>query len=587
MTGKNYIGVGLLLAVAVGVSIMHKSGRSPPPESTSAQPAAPANAIRISIANAATKQVWMRQAVSDFNKQSKSDKNLQVNGRPIFVENIQEVVDGKKSDYRSGTMVADTVSGKIKPTVLSPGDESWISVLKREWQALHGKAVTTGEAPVLVRTPLVIAMWQSRARALECWPTAGPNCTWERVRVLSTSADGWKLHGQPAWHKLKLGYGYTGESNSGTLSMVLTCMIGAKKITGLTVDDVNPGNGCGKMIAAIEKSKVHSGNRSGWLLDKLREGGPEYVDAIITNEAEVISFNRANGPRLREPLVAAYPQDGTLLFNQPYAILDGAPWVTPDQVEAAKVFRKFLLSAPLQEAVRSMGLRPADLATKLGSPFETANGVNPEARLAALELPDSLVINRVIEVWHKVRKHAVIVLVFDKSGSMSGNKISAAVAGARKFVTRMDLEDSLMWLPFDDKVYPGPLGRKSELGEKLLSDIGSTTAGGGTALYDTVLVALDTLEKQRAKFGDSVRYGIVVLSDGKDTNSQTSLTQLQARLRPSESDPTGIQIHTIAIGADADESVLKKLASSAHGRHWKGQTKDDMVKVYQNIATYY
>lgn len=587
MRNQQYIGAGLLLVVAVGVVAVHKPGSSPSAGPQAVQAAAPVNAIRISIANAATKQMWMHQAVREFNNRSPSDKALQVNGRSIFVEDIQEVVDGKKSDYRSGTMVADTVSGRIKPTVLSPGDESWISVLRREWQALHGKAVTTGEAPVLVRTPLVMAMWQSRARALECWPGAGPKCTWERIRALSTSADGWKLYGQPAWHKLKLGYGYAGESNSGTLSMVLMCMIGAQKATGLTVDDVKPENGCGNMIAAIEKSKVHSGNRSGWLLNKLRDGGPEYVDAIITNEAEVIAFNRDHGPRLREPLVAVYPQDGTLLFNHPYTILDGAPWVTSDQVEAAKVFRSYLLSAPLQEAVRSMGLRPADLATKLGAPFEAANGVNPEARLAALDLPDSMVIDRVIEVWHKVRKHAVIVLVFDKSGSMAGNKISAAVAGAREFVTRMDLDDRLMWLPFDNKVYPGALGRKSELGEKLLSDISSTTAGGGTTLYDTVLRALDTLEKERVRLGDSVRYGIVVLSDGQDTNSQMSLTQLQARLRPSESDPTGVQIHTIAIGADADEGVLRKIAGSAHGRFWKGQTKDDMVRVYQNIATYY
>ena len=587
MRNRQHIGAGLLLAVALGVFIVQKPGSSPSAGPQAVQAAAPQNAIRISIASATTKQVWMHQGVRDFNKQSAFDRDLQVNGRPIVVENIQEVVDGKKADYRSGTMVADTVSGRIKPTVLSPGDESWISVLRREWQALNGKAVTTEVAPVLVRTPLVIAMWQSRARALECWPNAGLDCTWERIRILSTSPDGWKLHGQPTWRKLKLGYGYAGESNSGTLSMVLMCMIGAKKTTGLTVDDVNSGNGCGKMIAAIENSKVHSGNRSGWLLDKLREGGPEYVDAIITNEAEVIAFNRDHGPRLREPLVAVYPQDGTLLFNQPYAILDGAPWVTQDQVEAAKIFRKFLLSGPLQQAVRSLGLRPADLSTKLASPFETANGVNPEARQVALELPDSLVINRVIEVWHKVRKHAVIILVFDKSGSMSGSKIGAAVAGATEFVTRMGLEDRLKWVPFDDKVYPGALGRKSELGEKLLSDISSTTAGGSTALYDAVLGAVDTLEKVRADLGDSVRYGIVVLSDGQDTNSRTSLTQLQARLRPTEGDPTGIQIHTIAIGTDADENVLRKIAGSAHGRFWKGQTREDMVKVYQNIATYY
>ena len=77
----------------------------------------------------------MRQAVRDFNTASASDKDLQVNAKRILVEDIQEEVDGKKADYRSGTMVADTVSGKIKPTVLSPGDESWMSVLKREWRS--------------------------------------------------------------------------------------------------------------------------------------------------------------------------------------------------------------------------------------------------------------------------------------------------------------------------------------------------------------------------------------------------------------------------------------------------------------------
>jgi Ca-activated chloride channel family protein len=364
-------------------------------------------------------------------------------------------------------------------------------------------------------------------------------------------------------------------------------MLGAKKSTGLSMDDVKPNNGCGQMIANMEKSKVHSGNRSGWLLEKLRDGGPEYLDAIITNETEVIAFNRDNGSHLREPLVAVYPQDGTLLFNHPFAILDGAPWVTPEQVEGAKIFRTFLLSGPVQEAVRNIGLRPANTGTKLGSPFDTASGVNPEAKLVALSLPDSLVINRVIEVWHKVRKHTVIALVFDKSGSMAGTKISAAIAGTKEFVARMGSEDRLMWLPFDDKVYPNPLGKKSELGETLLGNISGTTAGGGTALYDTILAAVNALEQERTKLGTSVRYGIVVLSDGQDTNSVTSLTQLQARLRPNESDPTGIQIHTVAIGKDADENVLKKIAGSAHGRYWKGQTKEDMLKVYQNIATHY
>jgi Ca-activated chloride channel family protein len=136
-------------------------------------------------------------------------------------------------------------------------------------------------------------------------------------------------------------------------------------------------------------------------------------------------------------------------------------------------------------------------------------------------------------------------------------------------------------------VYPAVDGAGSEVGEQLITAIGSTPASGGTALYDAILAAQGRLDEVRAERGDSVRYGIVVLSDGKDQNSQRSLSQLEAALRPHEADPTGIQIHTIAIGTDADENVLKKIAFAAHGRYWKGQTAEDIAKVYKAIATYY
>src|SRR2546422_10821422 len=40
-------------------------------------------------------------------------------------------------------------------------------------------------------------------------------------------------------------------------------------------------------------------------------------------------------------------------------------------------------------------------------------------------------------------------------------------------------------------------------------------------------------------------YGMVILSDGDDTSSRTTLTMVEARLRPQETDAHGLQIHTI------------------------------------------
>src|SRR5207248_9368730 len=198
--------------------------------------------------------------------------------------------------------------------------------------------------------PLVITMWESRARTLGCWPDVEERCTWEAVRTLATSPEGWGSVGQPAWRKFKFGYGYVGESNSGTLSGALMCMLGVGKTSGLTLDDVDAASGCGQAIAAFESAKVHSGTKSDWLLGQMLTRGPEYLDAVITNEAEVVAFHQQNGKRLREPLVAAYPHDATILFGHPYAILDAVPWVTPEQVAAAEVLRAFLLGNEQQPA---------------------------------------------------------------------------------------------------------------------------------------------------------------------------------------------------------------------------------------------
>ena len=555
---------------------------------TPATIARPAGSIQITIASSSTKKEWLNRAIASFNAAAKTDAGLQVSGKPVFVEVIlEELEPGKKDHYRSGSMVTDILSGKIKPTIASPAEESWIFKLNKEWQAVNSRPIATGQAPGLVRTPLVIAMWESRARALDCWPSPKPQCSWERIRALATDPDGWKMFGRPDWGKFKLGYGYAGESNSGTVTAAILCTRGLGKTKGLALADVAAGNGCGRMIAAVEKAKVHSGKKSSWLLDRMRTGGPEYLDAITTYEQEVVEFNK-NPSGLREPMVSVYPQDGTVVVTHPFAILDGAAWVSPDQVKAAEIFRKVLLSSEQQSLLVQNGLRPANPQAPLGPPLEAAYGANPAAKLVAIEMPDTLVFDRVREVWHEVKKHAHIAVVFDKSGSMGGDKISQAIRGAEAFVSAMDPKDWLAWLAFDDQIYVRTQGLKSNTGEKLVSDIRSTTAGSGTALYDAVAAAFDMVGNERRTLGDSVRYGIVILSDGKDTSSRTAtLALLEAKLKPSERDPTGIQIHTIGIGADADDAVLKKIANMAHGKYWKVKNPADVVEVYKEIATHY
>jgi len=549
----------------------------------------PAGAVRVSIASSSTKKEWIDAAIKDFNAQSRHGDELRVDGKPIYIEVLTEEIDrGVFDHYRSGTMVADTLSGKITPTVLSPAEASWVEQLNDTWQSTHGEVLTTGKPAPLVRTPLVVAMWESRAVALGCWPEAGPNCTWEGLNALASDPAGWGKYGRPDWGHLKIGYGYVGESNSGTLTALMLCSVGSHKASGLTVEDIAPTNGCGQAIQSFEGAKVHSGKKSSWLLGLMRDGGPDYLDAVTTYEQEVVGFNRENAGVLRERLVAAYPQDGTAIAEHPFAVLDGAEWVSPQQAAAANLFLKFLLEDSQQRSLEQWGLRRADPAAAAQPPIESRYGANPNAALVVVDVPPPLVMSRLIEVWHQVKKHAVIAVVFDKSGSMQGQKMTVALEGTAAFVTAMDPQDELIWIPFDDRPYPLQGGLKGAIGEALLGRIRSTGAAGGTALYDAVGEAYRQVEARRAVLGDSRRYGIVVLSDGQDTSSEKfTLALVRNLLVPHEGDPFAIQIHTIGIGDDADKGILTTIAEGAHGRYWDAKDPTRVLSSYREIAVHY
>ena len=394
--------------------------------------------------------------------------------------------------------------------------------------------------------------------------------------------------GHPEWGLFHFGYAYVGESDVGTQTAVLLCMMGLQKTADLTVGDVKATNGCGRAIADVEKIIVHRGTSSPLILEAMRSGGPEYLDAVTTYEKNVIGFNRTNQDNLREPLVAVYPQDGTVIADHTFAIMNRAPWVTEEQVKAAEIFRQFLFTTEQQELLLGYGLRPVDPTVKLGPPIDATSGANPAANLVTLQVPDVLVVDQVVDVWKDVKKPANIVLIFDKSGSTQGEKIALAFNGAAKFVGEMNPKDWLFWLPFDSKLYAGTKGLRSDVGEQLQIDIRSTTARGGTALYDTIVHAYREPEKRQELQGDTVRYGMVVLSDGQDTNSQTTLAVLEKILRPTESDPAGIQILTIGIGEDADDQVLAKIAKFTHGgRYWKVKDPATIEAVYKRISKYW
>jgi VWFA-related protein len=119
-------------------------------------------------------------------------------------------------------------------------------------------------------------------------------------------------------------------------------------------------------------------------------------------------------------------------------------------------------------------------------------------------------------------------IVLDTSGSMSAEKMSAARSAIDRLI--YDLLDK------DDELFLVEFATRARLRQDWTTDRGlisravrETNATGGTAIYDAVATAIPT-----AQAGVHVKKALLVISDGNDTNSSTSVGSLRQQIRESD-----------------------------------------------------
>ncbi len=119
-------------------------------------------------------------------------------------------------------------------------------------------------------------------------------------------------------------------------------------------------------------------------------------------------------------------------------------------------------------------------------------------------------------------------LLLDASTSMRGDRLATALDGARAFARGMQRLDEAKLLFFADRVLlETPF---TNLPSVLALPLGETaSAGGGTAVHDTLYLALKRLE---ARPGRRV---VVLLSDGVDVESVVPIERVQWAARRSQS----------------------------------------------------
>jgi Ca-activated chloride channel family protein len=526
----------------------------------SAPTSAPKGAVELTFAYSPEKEQLLKPLVADFNA-----SKVKVGGKQVFV---------KAENVSSGDAEDKIARGTYKPTAWSPSSSMWGRLLNfaadQPWVA--------DENPSIVRTPLVIAMWEPMAKALG-YPRK--KLGFKEILALARSDQGWAAYGHPEYGQFKLVHTNPDFSTAGLSAVVAEYYSATGKKEGLQLADIPKAR---KQVKDIEQSIVHYGDTTLFISDQMRKSGPGYASAVAMEEATLVDFNQHRGGQPK--LVAIYPKEGTFYSDDPYITLR-APWVSADQAAGSAQFGAYLVKHISATTAARYGFRPSDLDAKPEAPLTAANGVDPTQPERVLGLPEPRVLDALRKAWRRDRKPANVLLVLDTSDSMNDeSRLPSAKQGLQAFLRQVQPQDNIGLTIFNDRISPvvdiAP-ARKNRA--ELRARVSGLVADGGTAIYDATAEGV----AQVAKLADTSRINaVVLLTDGEDTDSSRSAATVVRELDAQGDSSKRVRVFTIAYSAGAEGAAenLKRIADASGGKAYVGKTSD-IESVYRSISSFF
>jgi Ca-activated chloride channel homolog len=523
---------------------------------------APAGALRIPFPYSLEKDALLKPLIARFNA-----SKTEVGGKVVFIE-------GRKES--SGITEQAVAKGRDKPVAWSPASSLWGRLLNFE----ADRPLVPDVNPSIVRTPLVIAMWEPMAQALG-YPDKPLG--FEDILRLARSKAGWDDYGQPQFGAFKLVHTNPDYSTSGLSAVVAEYYAATGKKEGLRPEDVT--GKARETVRAIERSIVHYGDTTDFISAQLKKNGPGYASAVAMEETTLLQFNAKRGSLPK--LVAIYPKEGTFFSDSPFIVLN-ADWVTPELREGALAFQRFLAKEITPEVAARGGFRPADLETKAVAPITAENGADPEQPARELELPESRVLALLKRTWREDRKPANVLLVLDTSGSMNDeSRLENAKQGLDVFLSQVAPQDRVGLTTFSDQITPlvpvGPFRRNEA---NLKETVARLIAEGGTAFYDATAEAYGTVRDLAGR--DDRINAVVLLTDGNDTDSTRTLNTVVQELEGQDDSSTQVRVFTIAysVGAAGARKALEEIAEASGGQSYPGDP-ENIEAVYGRISSFF
>jgi Ca-activated chloride channel family protein len=545
-----------IAAVAIAGVLANRNGSDDksPDRAAAKEEAAPRGSVELRFVVSPEKETLLKPLVKQFNDER--------NG--VFV---------RLQAQNSGDTENALVRGAAKPDVWSPAGSFWGRLANLQ----ADRAYTAEENPSIVRTPLVIAMWEPMARVLG-WPRK--QISFDDIVRLAVAPGGWASVGKPEFGRFKYVHTNPDSSTSGAEAVTGSYYAVVNKREGLTKADVKQ---AAPKVKDLERAIVHYGDSTLFIEDQLCKGGLAYASAAAMEETTVIDFNRRRCQSTK--LVALYPVEGSFVSDSPFMVLD-APWVTPAKRDAAAKLQQFLAAKVTPELAGRFGFRAGDEEAAPAGLVSEGSGADANQPRRTLVLPAPEVLDSVLTTWRRDRKPARVELVLDNSGSMAQeNRLDQAKRGLQEFFKQVAPQDEIGLAKFSSSVKElvpaGPFRDNRDALRRAVADI---IPEDDTTVYDATLFGVETIKN----IADNEHINaVVVLTDGQDTRSQHSREQVLERLeQEGRAESSGVRVFTIAYGSDAREGELTAFAEASGGKGFKAST-DDIVQVYRSISSFF
>lgn len=559
--------------------------------------------IVVDMAVSSEKITVLTELADDFN-----DSDAEVNGRCIDVR-PRSVASGLAARLIPEGWPDPDVNGAA-PVVWSPAASAWGAIVNE-----RAGAVLAPEGTPFMLTPLVIAMPQPMAEALG-YPDEPIG--FADLVALSKNPEGWGSVGHPEWGPFRLGKTNPNFSTSGLNFTIAEYYAATGRTSNLTAELLTD-PAAQQFASDIESAVVHYGDitmtfLNNWFAADRRGTGLTYVSAVAVEEKSVIDYNlgdpdgvptQGETPRPpRIPLVAIYPEEGTLFSDSPFITLD-TEWVDENERAAAALFEEFVQRPENQERVLEFGFRPNNATVTVGDPISAANGVDPLQPTAELEVPEPAVLVDILDSWAELRKDARVLLLLDISGSMSDfagdsdqTKLDLAIAAALSALDEFKDTDQVGLSVFSTDLLGGtnpnilevvPVGPMSTNREAIAEALSSQIPTNGTPLYEATQVAYETMLEG---YDPAAINAVVVLSDGQnddgnpddDDEQFATLTEtLSSGSEGSQSQP--VRVFTISYGDEADVLVLRTIAEATNAAMYNSSNPANIEQVFTAVIS--